>query len=71
MQFIETFERSEYSVVEQLKELPIQISILSLLLSSEEYRDALLKILKGSHVPEGIIAKELEQTVDRLHELLQ
>lgn len=50
VEFIETLKRSEYSVVEQLKRLSAQISIPSLLLSSETHLDALLKILNESYV---------------------
>lgn len=42
------------------------ISILSLLLSSEAHRDALLKILNESHVPEGTATKDLEHTVGQI-----
>lgn len=44
VEFIKTIKRSEYSIIKQLKMLPAQISILSLLLSSEANPDALLKI---------------------------
>lgn len=63
LEFIKTFKRIEYLVVEQLRKLPEKISILSLLLSSEAHRDALLKILNESHVPEGTPTKHLEQIV--------
>lgn len=46
-----TLKRSEYSVVKQLKKQPAQISILSLLMSSEAHRDALLKILNDPMSP--------------------
>lgn len=59
--FIKKVQRSEYSVVEQLKKLSTQISVLSLLLSSEAYRDALLQILNESHILEGTTMKDLEQ----------
>lgn len=45
IEFIDTFKRRKYLVVEQLKKLSAQISILSLLLSSKAHRDAMLKIL--------------------------
>lgn len=48
---IKSLKRREYSVVEQLKKQLGQITILSLLLSSEVHRDALLKILNESHIP--------------------
>lgn len=53
-------------MVEQLKKQPAQISILSLLLSSEAHRDALLRILNESHVPEGTATKDLEHIVGQI-----
>lgn len=40
--------------------------MLSLLLSSEEHRDALLKMLNESHVPEGTTMKDLEYIVGQI-----
>lgn len=37
VEFIKKLKRNEYPVVDQLKKLPTQISILSLLLSSEAH----------------------------------
>lgn len=56
-EFINTLKRSSF--VEQLKKQPAKISIVSLLLSSEAHRDALLKVLNESHVPEGTAMKDL------------
>lgn len=53
-------------MVEQLKRLPVQIFTLSLLLSSKAHRNALLKILYESHIPEGIATKDLEHTVGQI-----
>lgn len=49
VEFIKTLKRSKYSVVEKLKKLPVEISILLLLLPSEKRRDVLLKILNEFH----------------------
>lgn len=69
--FIKTLKRSEYSVVERLKKQSTQISILSLLITSEMHRDALLKILNESHVLEGIATKDLEKIVGKLPDLTE
>lgn len=53
-------------MVEQLKRLAAQVSILSLLLLSEAHRDALLKILNESHVPEGIATNDLKNIVGQI-----
>lgn len=60
---MKTLKRNEYSVSEQLKKLPTQIYILSLLLSSEEHQDSLLKILIEPHVQRGIVMKDLKHIV--------
>lgn len=49
VEFIKTLKRSKYFVVEKLKKLPVEISILLLLLPSEKRRDVLLKILNEFH----------------------
>ena len=41
-------------MIQQLNKSPAQISILPLLLSSEVHREALLKVLKETHVPTNI-----------------
>lgn len=53
-QFIKVLKASEYDVVEQLKKTPAHINILSLLLTSEPHRDALLDILKDAQVPKDM-----------------
>lgn len=65
-EFVKMLKRSEYSVVEQLKKAPAQISILSLLSSSEAHRNALLKVLNESHVPNTTNPQELEQIVGQV-----
>ncbi|PKI69671.1 hypothetical protein CRG98_009942 [Punica granatum] len=44
--FMKVIKASEYKVVEQMSKSPAHISLLSLLLSSEPHRNALLKILE-------------------------
>lgn len=63
---IESINRSDYSVVEQLKRLPPQISIPFLLLSSEAHRYALFNILNESHIPEGIATKNFEHIIGQI-----
>ena len=45
-EFLKFIKHSEYSIVEQLHKLPAKISLLALMLNSEPYREAVLKILK-------------------------
>ncbi|KAL3515056.1 hypothetical protein ACH5RR_021958 [Cinchona calisaya] len=57
--FIRLIKKSEYSVVEQLNKMPSQISMLSLLLTSELHREAILKNLSEAHVPRDIPTDKL------------
>ena len=50
-EFLKTIRKANYSVIQQLNRSPTQISILALLLSFEIHREALLKVLKETHVP--------------------
>ncbi|XP_038999487.1 uncharacterized protein LOC120125050, partial [Hibiscus syriacus] len=56
-------KHSEYSIVEQLHKLPARISVLSLLLSSEAHRNALLKVLNQTFVPKEIPTEKLDRLV--------
>ena len=53
-ELLKTIRKADYSVIQQLNKSPTQISILALLLSSEVYREALLKVLEETHIPTGI-----------------
>lgn len=60
---LRVLKKSEYDVVEQLKKTPAHINILSLLLTSDKHRDALLSILKEAHVPNDISPDALQNMV--------
>lgn len=47
-------KRSDNKVVDQLNQAPSKISMLSLLICSDAYIDALVKFLRASHVPQEI-----------------
>ncbi|XP_039012179.1 uncharacterized protein LOC120141335, partial [Hibiscus syriacus] len=59
-------KHSEYSVVEQLHKLPARISVLSLLLSSEAHRNALLKVLNQTFVPKELPIEKLDRLVSNI-----
>ncbi|XP_050908928.1 uncharacterized protein LOC127122670 [Lathyrus oleraceus] len=59
--------KSEYKLVDHLQQTPSKISILSLLLSSEGHREALLKILKRAYVPQEITVNQLETVVSNVN----
>ena len=59
----------EYSILDQLKKTPAQISLLSLLLHSKEHRDILLKVLNEAYVPREITINQLEKMVGKIFEV--
>ncbi|XP_050919820.1 uncharacterized protein LOC127137396 [Lathyrus oleraceus] len=66
-EFLRIIKKSEYKLVDHLQQTPSKISILSLLLSSEGHRDALLKILKKAYVPQEITVNQLETVVSSVN----
>ena len=63
---MKTIQKADYSVIQQLNKSPIQISISALLLSSEVRHEALLKVLKETHVPTSITDSSFEVMVSLL-----
>ncbi|CAL1355514.1 unnamed protein product [Linum trigynum] len=49
-EFLKLIKQSEFKVVEQLNRMPARISLLSLILTSEPHRKALMKVLNQAHV---------------------
>jgi hypothetical protein len=66
-EFLRIIKKSEYKLVDHLQQTPSKISILSLLLSSEGHREALLKILRKAYVPQEITINQLETVVSNVH----
>ena len=64
--FLKKMKVQDYSVVEQLKKTPAQISLLSLLIHSDEHRQALMKILNEDHVPNEISVNHLETIANKI-----
>ena len=54
---------SEFEVIEQLRKMPAQISLLDLFTNSEKHKNALMKVLNEVHVPETINEVQLEDFV--------
>ncbi|XP_027767963.1 uncharacterized protein LOC114074305 [Solanum pennellii] len=67
-EFLKKLKVPDYSVVEQLKKTPAQISLLSLLLHSEEHRLVLNKVLNEAHVPKETTVNQLENMTRRVFE---
>ncbi|XP_040940229.1 uncharacterized protein [Gossypium hirsutum] len=65
-EFLKFLKHSEYSVVEQLHKQPARISVLALLLSSEVYRSALMKVLNETYVANDISVNKLDCLVSNI-----
>ena len=58
--------KSDYKIMEQLRQTPSKISMLSLLLCSEAHAQTLIKFLKNAHVPQETTAEQFENYVASL-----
>ena len=67
-EFLKKMKFPKNSVVEQLKKTPTHISLLSLLIDSEEHLKAIMKILNEACVPSEIRVNQLEKVVGRILE---
>ncbi|KAK9997914.1 hypothetical protein SO802_017517 [Lithocarpus litseifolius] len=65
-EFLKVIRNSEYSVIQQLNKSPAQISILALLLSFKVHRNALIKVLKETHIPTSAIESAFEGMVSTM-----
>ncbi|XP_070008059.1 uncharacterized protein [Nicotiana sylvestris] len=67
-EFLKKMKVQDYSIVEQLRKTPTQISILSLLIHSDEHHRVLMKILNEAHVPDKITVNHLEKIAGKIFE---
>lgn len=51
---------SDYRVMDQMNHIPSKISILSLLLSSKDHRESMVKVLGASHVTKDITVDQFD-----------
>ncbi|XP_070004932.1 uncharacterized protein [Nicotiana sylvestris] len=65
-EFLKKMKVQDYSIVEQLRKTPAQISFLSLLIHSDEHRRVLMKILNEEHVPDKITVNHLEKIAGKI-----
>jgi len=68
-EFLRKMKVHDYSVVEQLRKTPAQISLLSLLIHSDEHRQALMKILNEAHVPDKISVNHLKKIANKIFDI--
>jgi hypothetical protein len=58
---------NSYSVVELLKKTLVRISLMSLILSSNPYSNALQRVLNEAYVPQDMVQKTMKHLVRRIH----
>ncbi|XP_070014090.1 uncharacterized protein [Nicotiana sylvestris] len=68
-EFLRKIKVQYYSIVEQLRKAPAQISLLSSLIHTDEHRRALMKILNEAHVPDKITVNNLEKISNKIFEV--
>ncbi|XP_050914650.1 uncharacterized protein LOC127129531 [Lathyrus oleraceus] len=62
-EFLRLIKKSDYKVVDHLNQTPSKISMLALLMSSEAYREDLMKFLRAAYVPQEISVNQFEAVV--------
>ncbi|XP_070049693.1 uncharacterized protein [Nicotiana tomentosiformis] len=65
-EFLKKMKVQDYSIVEHLRKTPAQISLLSLLIHSDDHCKALMKILNEAHVPDKITVNHLEKIANKI-----
>ncbi|XP_060182324.1 uncharacterized protein LOC132611988 [Lycium barbarum] len=68
-EFMKKMKVQDYSIVDQLRKTPAQISLLSLLIHSKEHRQALIRILNEAHVSDKTIVSHLKKMANRIFEV--
>uniref|UniRef100_A0A1S4AC81 G-patch domain-containing protein n=1 Tax=Nicotiana tabacum TaxID=4097 RepID=A0A1S4AC81_TOBAC len=68
-EFLKKMKLQDYSIIDQLRKTPAQISLLSLLLHSEEHRRVLIKTLNEAYVSEKTTVNQLEKMAERFFEV--
>ncbi|KAK4726832.1 hypothetical protein R3W88_031749 [Solanum pinnatisectum] len=66
--FLRKMKLLDYSIVEQLKKTPTQISLLSLLIHCDEHCKAIIKILNEAHVPNEVTISQLQKILGKIFE---
>nr|XP_009779069.1 PREDICTED: uncharacterized protein LOC104228328 [Nicotiana sylvestris] len=68
-EFLKKMKVYDYSIIDQLRKTPAQISLLSLILYSKEHARVLIKTLNEARVSEKTTLNELEKIVNRFLEV--
>ncbi|KAL2325759.1 hypothetical protein Fmac_024817 [Flemingia macrophylla] len=65
-ELLKYIRQSEYSVIDQLNRTPVKITLLSLIMSSEPHRQALLKVLNEAYVAHSISQDKFEGIISHI-----
>ncbi|XP_019241977.1 PREDICTED: uncharacterized protein LOC109222021 [Nicotiana attenuata] len=68
-EFLKKMNVQDYSIIDQLRKTPAQISLLSLLLHSKEHARVLIKVLNEAHISEETTVNQLEKMANRFFEV--
>nr|XP_016497717.1 PREDICTED: uncharacterized protein LOC107816508 [Nicotiana tabacum] len=68
-EFLKKMKMEDYSIIDQLRKTPAEISLLSLLLHSEEHRRVLIKTPNEAYVSEKTTINQLEKMAERFFEV--
>ncbi|XP_070025147.1 uncharacterized protein [Nicotiana sylvestris] len=60
-EFLKKMKAQDYSIIDQLRKTPAQISLLSLLIHSKEHARVLIKVLNEAHISEETTVNQLEK----------
>ncbi|XP_015079648.1 uncharacterized protein LOC107023462 [Solanum pennellii] len=68
-EFLKMMKAQDYSVIDQLRKTPAQISLSSFLIHSKEHCEVLTRILNEAHISENITVSHLEKMVNQIFEV--
>ncbi|XP_019226297.1 PREDICTED: uncharacterized protein LOC109207766 [Nicotiana attenuata] len=68
-EFLKKMKVQDYSIIDQLRKTPAQISLLSLLIHSKEHARVLIKVLNEAHISEETTMNQLERMDNRFFEV--
>ncbi|XP_070004597.1 uncharacterized protein [Nicotiana sylvestris] len=68
-EFFRKMKTSDYAVIDQLRKSPSQVSLLSLLMSSNEHQKVLLKMLNEAYVPVKTTVEQSERMAEQFFEV--
>ncbi|XP_019239268.1 PREDICTED: uncharacterized protein LOC109219287 [Nicotiana attenuata] len=63
--FFQKKKMADYEIIDQLRNFPAQVSLLSLLMNSTEHQKALIKTLNEAYVPIETTVEQLERMAER------